>query len=196
MIRTNLSTRPFYNERAVRLWLLGVGVVVVAVSLFNALQIVHYSRSDTELATEASRDEKRAAELRAAAMQLRASMDPKQVDLASAEARQANELIDRRTFSWTELFNQFEMTLPDNVRITSVRPKLEPKRGIVLTIGVVSRTVDEVNQFMESLEQTGAFVDLLSSEEHIDEQGLLQASLTSVYVPAAGRAEAPGAQTR
>ena len=196
MIRTNLSTRPFYNERVVRLWLLGVGVVVVAVSIFNATEVIHYSRSDTQLATEASRDEKRAAESRASAMRLRASMDPKQVDFASAEARQANELIDRRTFSWTELFNQFEMTLPDNVRITSVRPKLESKRGIVLTIGVVSRTVDEVNQFMESLERTGAFADLLSSEEHIDEQGLLQASLTSVYVPAAARAEEHGAQPR
>jgi len=196
MIRTNLSTRPFYNERVVRLWLLGVGVVVVAVSIFNATEVIHYSRSDTQLATEASRDEKRAAESRAAAMRLRASMDPKQVEFASAEARQANGLIDRRTFSWTELFNQFEMTLPDNVRITSVRPRLEPKRGIVLTIGVVSRTVDEVNQFMESLERTGAFADLLSSEEHIDEQGLLQASLTSVYVPGAARAEEHGVQPR
>ena len=196
MIRTNLSTRPFYNERAVRLWLLGVGVVVVAVSIFNATEVVHYSRSDTQLAMEAARDEKSAAESRASAARLRASMDPRQVDFASAEARQANELIDRRTFSWTELFNQFEMTLPDIVRVTSVRPKIEPKRGIVLTISVVSRTVDEVNQFMESLERTGAFADLLSSEEHIDEQGLLQASLTSVYLPVAGRAAEGGAQTR
>ena len=196
MIRTNLSTRPFYNERAVRLWLLGVGAVVVAVSIFNATEVVRYSRSDTQLATEASRDERRAAESRASAMQLRASMDPRQVEFASAEARQANDLIDRRTFSWTELFNQFEMTLPDNVRITSVRPRIEAKRGIVLTIGVVSRNVDDVSQFMESLERTGAFADLLSSEEHIDEQGLLQASLTSVYVPGAGRAEERGAQTR
>ena len=196
MIRTNLSTRPFYNERAVRLWLLGVGVFVVAISIINATRVIHYSRSDTQLATEASRDERRAVEARAAAMQLRASMDPRQVDRASAEARQANELIDRRTFSWTELFNQFEMTLPDDVRITSVRPKLEPTRGIVLTIVVVSKSVDEVSLFMESLEQTGAFADLLSSEEHVDEQGLLVASLTSVYVPAAGRAEGRGAQTR
>ena len=196
MIHTNLSTRPFYNERAVHVWLLILGVMVVAASILNVTRVLHYSRSDTQLATQAARDETRAAELRVAAAQLRASVDLKQVDFASAEARQANGLIDRRTFSWTELFNRFEATLPDDVRITSVRPKLEPKRGIVLTIGVVSRTVDEVNQFMESLERTGAFADLLSSEEHIDEQGLLQASLTSVYVPGAGRAEQRGAQTR
>ena len=196
MIRTNLSTRPFYNERAVRLWLLGVGGVVVAVSIFNATEVVHYSRSDTQLATEALRDERRAAESRAAALRLRASMDPRQVEFASAEARQANELIDRRTFSWTELFNRFEATLPEDVRITAVRPKLEPKRGIVLTIVVVSRNVDELGLFMEHLEQTGAFADLLASEEHFNDQGLLEAALTAVYVPAADHADAPGAQTR
>ena len=41
------------------------------------------------------------------------------VDSVSVDARQANDLIERRTFSWTELFNRFEHTLPDDVRITT-----------------------------------------------------------------------------
>ena len=195
MIRTNLSTRPFYNERVVRLWLLAFAALVVAASVFNVTRIIHYSRSDTELATQAARDEARAAELRASAARLRASVDLKQVDFASSEARQANELIDRRTFSWTELFNRFEATLPEEVRITSVRPKVE-KRGFALTIVVVSRDVDQVNLFMESLERTGAFADLLVSEEHFNEQGQLEASLTTVYQPAAGHPEPSGAQAQ
>ena len=195
MIRTNLSTRPFYNERVVRLWLLAFGVLVVAASIFNVTRIIHYSRSDTELATQASRDEARAAELRASAARLRASVDLKQVDYASSEARRANDLIDRRTFSWTELFNRFEATLPEDVRITSVRHKLE-KRGFVMTIAVVSTDVDQVNQFMENLERTGAFADLLVSEEHFNEHGQLEASLTTLYLPTSGRAEASGAQTQ
>ena len=64
MIRTNLSTRPFYNERAVRLWLLAFAALVVAASVFNVTRVIRYSRSDTELATQASRDEARAADLR------------------------------------------------------------------------------------------------------------------------------------
>ena len=59
------------------------------------------------------------------AARLRASVDPKQIDVASVDARQANDLIDRRTFSWTELFNRFETTLPDDVRITSCGRKLD-----------------------------------------------------------------------
>ena len=188
MIRTNLATRPFYNERGVRVWLSALGVLVVAASLFNGSRVIRYSRSDTDLATEASRDEARAADLHTRAAQLRATVDPRQIDFASTDARQANDLIDRRTFSWTELWNLFEATLPDDVRIASFRPKLDPKRGIVLNINVVARSVDDVNQWMEKLEATGAFADLgRAIEEHVDEQSLLEASIEAVYNPGAAR---------
>src|SRR5439155_5150440 len=113
VIRTNLSTKPFYNQRSVQTLFIVVAVLVVAATSFNVSRVVGYSRSDTRLATQASRDEARAADLRRQAARLRASVDPNQVDFASADARQANDLIDRRTFSWTELFNQFQTTLPD-----------------------------------------------------------------------------------
>ena len=90
-------------------------------------------------------------------MRLRGSVDLQQIELASTEARQANELIDRRTFSWTDLFNQFETTFPDNVRITAVRPTLDEKGGIVLTINVVARSVDDVDELIRNLEGTGSF---------------------------------------
>ena len=120
MIRGNLSTRPFYNERAVQIWLLVLALIVAVATLFNVARVIRYSQTDTELANQASRDEARAADLRAEAARLRGSVDLQQIELASIEARQANELIDRRTFSWTDLFNQFETTFPDNVRITAV----------------------------------------------------------------------------
>lgn len=194
MIRTNLSTRPFYNERAVHSWLSLAAAAVVAATAFNVSRVARYSRSDTELATQASQDEARAAALRLQAARLRGSLDPRQLDFASAEARQANDLIDRRTFSWTELFNRFETTLPDDVRIASVRPKLDSKRGIVLTIIVAARSVDDVSKFMERLEATGAFASLYTLEEHFDDQGLLQSVLETSYVPGAAQGAAPAAK--
>jgi type IV pilus assembly protein PilN len=182
VIRTNLSTRPFYNEGAVRAWLTVLAIVAVAATIFNVSRVLGYSRSDTELATQASRDEARAAEVRATAAKLRASVDTKQVDVASVEARQANDLIDRRTFSWTELFNRLETTLPPEVRITSVRPALDRDRRITLTISVLARGVDDVNEFMERLEATGAFANLLSREERISDSGQLVAVLECEYV--------------
>jgi len=186
MIKTNLSTRPFYNEKIVRLVLLGLAALVVMASAFNAMRFAQLSRRDSSLLTEASRDEGRAAALRAEAARLRASVDGRQIELVSADARRANNLIDRRTFSWTELFNVFETTLPDEVRITSVRPMIDSKSGTQLIITVVARSVEDVNQFVENLEKTGSFGgDLFAKEEHFNDQGLLEATLEPKYLPLA-----------
>ena len=196
MIRTNLSTRPFYNERLVYIWLIVFALAVLGAAAYNASRVIRYSRSDTQLATQAARDEARAVDLRQQAARLRASVDAKQVDFASADARQANELIDRRTFSWTELFNRFETTLPDDVRITAVRPRIDRERGFVLTIAVAARGVDDVNTFIESLEESGAFANVRAVEEHPDEQGMLLSTLETVYVPSTGKPGVRGGPVR
>ena len=196
MIRTNLSTRPFYNERIVHSGLIAIAVLVVAAGAFNASRVLRYSRSDTQLATQATHDESRAADLRRQAARLRASVDPRQVEFASADAREANDLIDRRTFSWTELFNRFETALPDDVRIAGVRPRVDRDHRIVLTINVFAKGVDDVNAFIENLEATGAFENVRPAEEHFDESGMLQSVLEAVYLPAAGKPAGRGGARR
>jgi len=183
MIRTNLATRPFYNERAVEMVLLGIALVALAATLFNLARVTQLSRRDTRLVTQAARDEARTAELKTLAARDRAAVDPKVLDRASAEARRANDLIDRRTFSWTDLFNRFETTLPEDVRITAVQPKVDPKLGIELSIVVDAKGVDDVNQFLENLQATGAFVDLLASDNRFDDRGQFQATLKAIYKP-------------
>lgn len=192
MIRNNLSTRPFYNERAVSLWLLGFLLVVVVATAFNATRVLRYSHNDTELGTSASRDELRASELRTAALKLRNSVDAKQIERASAEAHQANDLIDRRTFSWTELFNVFEHTLPDDVRITAVRPSVEQGK-FRLTINVVARGVDDVNAFMNNLQTVGTFRQVGSAvSDRFNNDGELMAELRLEYEPPTGHAAGRG----
>jgi Tfp pilus assembly protein PilN len=193
VIRTNLSTRPFYNERAVQLVLLAVAVVALAATLFNVTRILGLSRQDTRLATQAVSDEARARDLVASASRRRATIDPKAIELASIDARQANDLIDRRTLSWTDLFNRLEMTLPDDVRITSVRPRLEPKRGTVLSMVVTAKSVDDVNRFVENLEATGAFAELEKRDERIDPQDQFEVALEGIYLPAAPHLATPPA---
>ncbi len=185
MIRNNLSTRPFYNVAAVRSWLTIVAIVILVATGFNVSQVLRYSNTNTELVTRAANDEARAVELRRNAQKLRASVDAAQVDAVSVDARQANDLIDRRTFSWTELFNRFEQTLPDDVRITAVHPTVDKDRRIVLLVNVLARGVDDVNQFMENLDQTNAFLELRSKEEQTNEEGQIESALEMVYQPQA-----------
>ena len=195
MIRTNLATRPFYNERAVHAWLLVAALVVAAATAFNVERGLRYRRSDAELVAEASANEARAADLHRQAVALRATVDPRQIVTASTAARQANDLIDRRTFSWTDLLNRFETTLPDNVRITAIRPKIDRERGIVLTINLIAGAVEDVNTFMENLEQTGAFKNVNSASDRINDEGQLESQLEAIYVPGNARPAEPAPDT-
>jgi Tfp pilus assembly protein PilN len=195
MIRGNLATRPFYNERPVRL-VVGILVLLVALAtLFNVTEALRSARRDSALETTAAQDEARARELSATADALRAGVRVDALRADTDRAHQANDLIDRRTFSWTALFNRLEATLPENVRITSIRPQLDQTRGIVLTITLMARGVDDVDTFMEQLDATGAFKDLLPRTERVNEQGLLEVALETVYEPAHAVAAAAARET-
>jgi type IV pilus assembly protein PilN len=184
MIRTNLSTRPFYNERAVNLLLGGVAAIAIVATLFNVTRYVQLRAHDSGLSSQIALDEQRAADLRSQAARLRATIDPKQIELVTNEARKANELIDRRTFSWTELFNWFETTLPEDVRITSVRPKVDNVKGTTLTITIVAKTIEDAYQFMANLEATGAFSDMIPKDDRYNEQGQVESIVEMSYNPA------------
>ena len=194
MIRTNLSTRPFYNESAVRIWIAIIFAVAAVATVFNVSRVLHYSRNETQLALQASHDEATAADFRGRAARERAAVDLKEIAAESARAREANDLIDRRTFSWTELFNRFETTLPPDVRITTVRPRLDAKdHHMVLDIRVIARSVDDINQFMENLEATGAFQRLNPDDTRANEAGLFESSITMRYPRAAQTRRHPSA---
>jgi len=182
MLRTNLSTKPFYNERAVLLVLAAATALVVALTAFNAIQIARFSRQQASLSSLAASNETRARELRANASTVRAGIDPKQLESVAAAAREANTLIGQRLFSWTDLLNRLETTLPDDVRITSMRPTVEKDGSVIIAMTVVGRSVEEIAHFMQNLEGSGAFADVFIREDVANEEGLREAALEGRYL--------------
>ena len=184
MLRTNLSTRPFYNERGVHAVLGVLAFIVVALTIFNLTQILVLTRRQSSRSAEAGAAETRAGELRARAARTRAALNTKQLDSISGAAREANEIIGQRLFSWTELLNHIEDTLPENARITSLRPSVSPEGSITVTMTVAAQTVDDVEQFMENLEKTTVFSEVYPIDDEPDEAGGVRASLVGKYAPA------------
>jgi Tfp pilus assembly protein PilO len=153
MLRTNLSTRPFYNERAVMLAIWAVTALVAAVTAFNLWQVYALSGRDARVKASIAKSEVRARDLRGQAAAIRRGIDPRELASIASAAREANSVIGRRMFSWTELFNRFEDTLPPSVRIGAVRPKVESDGSVTMTLVVVARDVEGVNTFIENLEK-------------------------------------------
>ena len=188
MLRTNLSTRPFYNVRAVRAVLGLFALVVIAFTLFNVVQLVSLSARQRTLSADAVRAENEAARLRTQAAAFRARIDPRELASVSADAKEANAIIDRRAFSWTTLFSQFEQALPPDVRITAVQPRREQDGSFAVNIGVQARRVEDVEAFIEALEARTPFKQVLATEEQTADNGLIEAIIDGKY-----RLERPGA---
>src|SRR4029450_3950048 len=112
MLRTNLSTRPFYNERAVHVVLGVLGLVVLALTVLNVIEVVRLSRQNTVLSGRIREDRTAASDLTRKARETREGINQDELKVIVAAAREANALIDSRTFSWTALFNQLEATRP------------------------------------------------------------------------------------
>ena len=182
MLRTNLSTRPFYNERAVQVTLGAIGLLVLAVTVFNVTELTRLSASQRTLGAHAVESEGEAARLRTQAAAIRAQINPSELENVANAAREANGIIDQRAFSWTELFGQFEATLPADVRITAVQPRIEKNGDFVVGIAVQARRAEDLDEFIEALEKTGVFHDVIALAEQTNSEGLLEAVIEGKYM--------------
>lgn len=183
MLRHNLATRPFYNTRLVAVLLWSLAALVLGVTLFNVVQVTRLRSAESTLGARAALAEQEAERLRTEAARIRSQIDPRELDAVAGAAREANALIDRRAFSWTELFTHFEATLPEDVRITAVQPRQEQDGRMIVAVAAVSRRVEDLDAFIEALERTGAFDKALAVQEQTSEDGLIEAVVEATYLP-------------
>jgi hypothetical protein len=182
-LRTNLSTRPFYNERAVQTVIVMLALIVAAATVFNVWRLVSLTQRDRALGAAAAQAETRARTLRQQAARVRGGIDQTRLTEVSNAAREANAVIHGRTFSWTALFNRLESTLPPEVRIVSVQPKVDVNNRLMVSMAVEAREVAAIDQFIDALEGTGTFDDLLARSEQENDEGLIDARLEGYYLP-------------
>jgi type IV pilus assembly protein PilN len=202
MLKTNLATRPFYNERPIHLLLVMAAATVLVVTLLNVSRIVTLSRHSTELSAGTSAARSEAVRLSTEATRIRRTINKDELALIVGAAEEANALIDQRTFSWTEFFNQIEATIPPDVMLTSVRPSF--KDGVTsVSMIVLAKKPADVDEFVEKLEATGAFENVLAANSELTDDGLQRATIHSEYVgnpvepetsPAGATSEAPAAR--
>ena len=182
MLRSNLSTRPFYNDRLVSLGILLVVVVTLALAAFNVTEIMSLTRERAVYAQQIEHDQNEAARYRAAAAAIQKSIDQKRLTALVASTREANRLIDQRTFSWTAFFAGVEKTLPLDARLVAVAPRVE-KGAINIVMIVVFKSVGDIEAFTKALEDSGMFYDIGPREQTLNDDGTLTSRIQGGYLP-------------
>jgi len=182
MLRTNLATQPFYNQRAIRVALAVAVVAVAALTSFNALRVLSLNARTGESGQRTQQAEAQAAQYRDRARTITQAINRAEVTATEGAAQEANGLIARRAFSWTDLFNRFETTLPDDVRIASVEPQIDREGRMLLMIAAVSRRVEDLHAFIDQLELTGGLRDVIPRQEDTLDDGTHRSVIQGYYV--------------
>jgi hypothetical protein len=195
MLRTNLSTRPFYNIRAVQVALGALALLVVVLTLLNLVQLIRLTSSGRALGARAAQAETEAQRLREEARRIRSQIDAKELNEVAAAAEEANAIIDLRAFSWSDLFAQLETTEPGNVRLTSFQTQEDRTGKLIVNLRVQARRVQDLESFIDALEKTGRFHEVLAAEELTTPEGLINALVEAVYTPPSSEATPQAATT-
>jgi hypothetical protein len=192
MLRTNLSTRPFYNIRAVQAVLGACIAIVILLTMFNLISLLRLATNQQSLGARAVQAQNDATRLLADAARVRSQVDAKELQVVSGAAREAKAIIEMRAFSWSDLLAEFEKTLPESVRVTAVQPRAERDGRFVVAIRVEARQSADLEKFLDELEMTGAFHNVLATDEQATDDGLLEAVIEGVYVqPGTTQTEKP-----
>ena len=162
MRAANLAGRPLRNQRLPTLAMLAATAALLALTVRHALLVRALLPGRTSgLHDEVSRLEAEAARLRGEQESLRGiAPEPK----ALARWLVVKDLVDRRAFSWTELFARLEDKLPEGARLVSITPSLHGG-DILLDVQAVMRSPEVGWEFMRALDASGGFADVFPLSE-------------------------------
>src|SRR5262249_7714536 len=137
-ITLNLASRPFRNNTIVATVLLVVALSLIGATFYNGHLYLNYGGRDETLQQEEKRHRDR---LETLENEERSGLKEIQVrDFKRLKSRGdfAGDLILKRAFSWTLLFNKLEDVVPAEVMMTAIRPHITGE-GIVIRVDGIAK---------------------------------------------------------
>ncbi len=169
--RLNLASDPFRNRTLP--WT--VAAAVSALSLLGLLYVLsEYRRVSAEsaLADRQVRElRSQRAELDRQAAEVKQTIPPEQQETVKA----AHALVDRKGFSWSQLFSDLEEALPSTVRVSRINVREVDRAGDLTRAGidltVVGKTPMDVTTMMAEMNQAGTFSAVALTENQKSGRG-------------------------
>jgi type IV pilus assembly protein PilN len=181
----NLATRPYEDAREFwARWGLGVGLLGVLTLVLLGLAVRGW--------TNAGRDRDNIARLQEqiAERDKERALDQAELDKAANRSTRdqsqfLNGLIQRKSFSWTRVFEDLELVMPSNLHVVSLRPELIEQNQMQLDMKVACETRSAAVELVHRMEGSKHFQGAqLVSEVQSGETGSgVAAIVIAIYVP-------------
>jgi hypothetical protein len=184
----NFSSRPFRDERP--LWLFGGLALAISLGFFaaNVRLYLGYGRQVADVRGEIDGLERREREAISSAEEARAAIGRFQVSTLAAESRELNRIVQERRFSWLDLLGRLERTLPGDVRLARLAPKVSEDGSVALSLSLVGRGSQSVVRTIDSLARDPLFSEIEILSETTQEEGVPEGrsfEVKTIYRPAA-----------
>ncbi len=135
-ITLNLASRPFRNNTTVGSLLAVASLVLVLATVYNVYFYLNYGSSYAQLQEGQQQERARLASLETEERTLLKGAQERNFRRVYDRGKFANDLILKRSFSWTLLFNTLEAVMPPDVMMRSIRPNITAEGISVRVEGV------------------------------------------------------------
>ncbi len=178
--RLELSSRSRGYLRPVRVVLMGICVILLGLIGWSVARTagLHYDLRSVQARLDQVREQDR---------QLIDLAGKEGVDLSAAalqrlpaEVALANEMLTKRSFSWTQFLAELEEAIPARMAIKSVR--FDPGSAVVQLKGAAF-TVEDVTALAFKLQNHPVFRDPVLGQHHAGTDGLVEFDLSLTYHP-------------
>jgi Tfp pilus assembly protein PilN len=176
--RINLSSRFRWYLKPARLGLIALVVAAAAATVWDLGQIwiAHHEADGIAVALQRVREQDRA---------FMAQAGKEGIDLSDAalqrlpgEVALANQLLEKRVFSWTRFLTELEQAIPSRLAINSIR--LDPNSSIIRLNGAAF-TLEDVTALAVALQDHPTFKDPVLGQHRDAGNGLVEFDLTLRY---------------
>src|SRR5258708_25380185 len=188
-LNLNLATHPYQDVRSFYMkWaaILGVTglltVVLVWATVAGWLRTRDMNRQISQKGDEIVR-------LQAEEKAAQAILDQEKNRGVREDSAFLNDLMARKSFSWTLAFTELERLMPTRVHVTSIHPAIDAEKQLEIRMTVTGDSRDKVLELLRRLEDSPHFRDpqlrseILPESKGATQRADIQFQISSYYVP-------------
>jgi hypothetical protein len=187
-VQINLASQKYEAVRQFYVrWLTAIGVAGALTMLLAGLAWMNYTGSAAANARIQALQQRIASleKKRAAAAEI--SNRPENHDV-NAQKNYWNKQFTRRSFSWTQLFNDLQRIMPPRAFVSSVHPEITPDSRLKLTLTIKGDKHDNALELVQKMEKSERFRNPLINSDITEKdqrtgQTLYKLEIVTYYTP-------------
>jgi type IV pilus assembly protein PilN len=162
-IDINLATQPYEDSRRFwTYWGSGLGVLGLITLVLGYLAIAGFIQASHERAKIAGLQREIAAyDQEKAAAQAMLSLPENRI--VRDQSRFLNDLFQRKSFSWTKVFEDLEQVMPAHLHVVSIQPDMSKDNNLEIKLVVAGESREQALDLVRKMEGSQRF-----KETHID----------------------------